>query len=830
MTEPERDIDPHAVPIHGNDKVQAAVDHSDSLPDLEVVEDAQPSWLSKLTAALPVLLCFLGTGRSPWALGLVATVLGLMALLFPPRRRVPYIFLGIAAVITFFTLLPIVPLPWPHWPAWRVSLMEDFHVALPSTWSPQPKVTFENWCALAVMMLWFFWTVNRPWPSDDRILTNRILAAGLGVLAVLALAFHFIGWKPPGWNQTLSDIGPYANRNHFSCLMAIAALLCLAAAYELQRRKNRLWLLFTLGVIPAFAVTTLNTSRAGLVLFVVGTMLWFLTSAVRSSGSTSHRNAARIAVALAVSVSVLFMVIACVVLFGKPLADRFGGGQTSILETFAGDARLAIYAQAAPLAVDQPMLGVGLGNFGAVFNQIHTLPNAYNRYRHPESDWLWFLCEAGWPATFALAVGVCMLITAMEPWRPSSHKKGRRERRLRRAAGLAFLLSAGHGLVDTPNHDLPHLLIVILVGALSLRPISLAGMKGVSVPWLFRLAGVGSLGAAGLWFATAAGVKTPFGASTTEKYTALAHDDLEADQPARAYVHSSTAIDAAPANWAPYFVKAVAALRIGAPESEAMANFGISRYLEPHITRSCMDEALNWLDHNPANALPAWREALRRDPPMANHLYRQILDTIGPNAELRASARDLANRPGLLAIFLATANSEEAKVTLEYILDRFPSLDSFTSAERQTVVTVWLRSGDRASLKAFLAAHPNLEPDTWATRAQLLAEDGKYEAAFKLLQIYVRVPVASVADQSQSLAQLDRDFQIYPSDPKRGFLLYAAQRDRGQWDAALATLEKVAALPSRPKHVFYEMALVQAQKSDFTKAWQLAQQYLNASE
>ena len=828
---PHRDsLDPAAAKALSTEG-SSALDNQDS-PEPEVIDtNPAPPWVSSAAGVLPVLMAWLGTGRQPWALAIAAAVVGLLAVVFPPKQRVPVVFLAVAGAVLFFTLLPLIPLPWPHWPDWRTSLQEDFLLALPSTWSPQPWVTLEHWCAMFVMMVWFFWSSGRPWPTDERIKTMRILASGYTLLSLAAIVCFFGGWKPPGWNQAVADIGPYANRNHFSCLMAMTALLCFGVAYELQRRKHRLWMLFALGFVPLLAVTILNTSRAGLVLFFVGTLLWFLTSAIRGGGSSSHRTAAQVAVALAVSVSVLFVIIATVVLFGKPLAQRFGGGEGGMLEAFAEDSRLAVYSQAAPLAVDQPMMGIGLGNFSTVFGLIHTLPNAYNRYRHPESDWLWFLCEAGWPATFALLLGVVFIFTAMESWRPGNHKHGRRERRMRRAAGLAFVLSVAHGMVDTPNHDVPHFLLVLLLGALSLRPSSLSRMKGYSIPNVIRGGGVIALLASGFWLASSFGLSTPFGESTAERNIKLAREELDAGHAAQAYLHVQKALEAAPGQWEAWFLKGAATLKLGRPQSEAMADFGLSRYLEPHITKSCMSEASLWLAYNPANALPAWREALRRDPPEANNLYRQILDTIGPSPELRATVRDLANRPGLLTIFLAKCGAtQEGKDALDLILQRYPTLESLSSGERQLVISQWMRIGDRAKLNEFLATHPALEPDTWQTRAQMLAEQGKVEAAFKLLQLYVRTPSPSFAEQNLSPTQLERDFQIYPSDVKRGLLLYASQRDRGQWDAALATLEKIAALPNRPRHVFYEMAAVHGLKGDFAKAWQLAQQYLNIPE
>ena len=101
------------------------MDHDSPANDIEDAPDSgtedlaysQPAWLSAVAAALPVIICFLGTGRTPWAYGLVAAIVGALALAFPPKGRVPVSLLGVAGIIVLFTVLPMIPLPWPHWPA-----------------------------------------------------------------------------------------------------------------------------------------------------------------------------------------------------------------------------------------------------------------------------------------------------------------------------------------------------------------------------------------------------------------------------------------------------------------------------------------------------------------------------------------------------------------------------------------------------------------------------------------------------------------------------------------------------------------------------------------
>jgi hypothetical protein len=75
--------------------------------------------------------------------------------------------------------------------------------------------------------------------------------------------------------------------------------------------------------------------------------------------------------------------------------------------------------------------------------------------------------------------------------------------------------------------------------------------------------------------------------------------------------------------------------------------------------------------------------------------------------------------------------------------------------------------------------------------------------------------------------QLEQNFLFNPTDARRGIDLYFGYKSRGEWTQALATLEKVAALPTAPNYLSYEMASIYAEKEDFRRAWELMLQYLS---
>ena len=89
-----------------------------------------------------------------------------------------------------------------------------------------------------------------------------------------------------------------------------------------------------------------------------------------------------------------------------PLLDRFAADGASGLGF-----RLAVQADAWRMLAAHPVSGVGLGSFDGVFPFFRSLSASIWRTVHPESDWLWFACEAGVLAGL-LAVGAGCLLAA----------------------------------------------------------------------------------------------------------------------------------------------------------------------------------------------------------------------------------------------------------------------------------------------------------------------------------------------------------------------------------------------------------------------------------
>lgn len=806
-SESEEPISPLAEEIHAEAEADASV------------EEPVAHWLANVIAGLPVLLCFLGTGRSAWVPGIAALVIGLLALLFPPKNKLPFLLLMVVGAIALPGLVSLLPIELPFLPAWRETLVRDLQLPVDKMITPQPWVTLENAVWIIVILLWFCWGASHWQTSHGRGAVIRRLALGFTGLALACIFFRLIGWEPAFWEwREHKDMGPFANRNHISGLMAINSVLCLTSAYDLLRRKKRSWLLFGLGVVPSFAVILMVGSRAGLILFGAGLLSWLLAASLR------RRSVER----LAVSGAVILALTAGAVIFGQKLIARFTHPGVIATENFSMDGRVRVYEEALDLILQHPALGIGLGNFTGVFGMTNKLGDAYMRYRHPESDWLWFMAEAGWPGTLAALIGVFLLLRWMGPWRKVSHSHHRRERRLRLAAGFTSLLLLGHGLVDVPIHNLAIAVLLALLASMALYEKRLTDASGVVMTGAFRLGGLLAVGAGVIWFATGMGLTNIMGQTAAQERLQKTRVLTETDNAAAAWREINQVVEVAPLSWEAWYRRAEIGLRLGHSYTESLRDFTRSRFLEPNMVQNCMIEADVWLKYEPSLAIAAWREALARDSSDQFNRYNLMLRATEFLPELRPGVRGLASSARLLVAYLSyTPAGEEFDATLRELLQRYPTLEGLNNYERFLLFHQWRNKGDRESLSRALVSNDAWLADGWRYVAEDYGIAGKFREAFELAKRFVvpKVNLSSSEDRD-SIEQLDREFRFSPSDANRGIRLFIAQRDANRLDDALKTLELMAAQPNFPADVFFETAKIYALKGEYQKAWELTQKYL----
>lgn len=775
-------------------------------------------------ALIPLAVVFFAGGRTVFAKGIAASLVGLLLTLAPPNHRLPRVLLASMCAVLLAPLLSFLPQSWAGpLPEWRRHLIEDWDVVIPGTLTSQPMVTLEAWLLLVLGVVWLAWCASRGTTLEDRRRLYRILVTGIGGIAVLVLlnrngVIHMPWWKfPVEFGNTAG--GPFANRNHTSGLMVVGSVLCAASAYDFYRNKQRRWALSLPLLLTFFGIIITNTSRAGVLLFFFGITLWLWTAAMKRGLFK------RIALASALVLGG----ISVVVIFGGVLSTRLAEAVDPASTASAAGDRPIIYSEAIRITSTVPWTGIGLGNFSSVFPMQVGFHEPSVRFLHPESDLFWVMIEGGVPLLMALLAVTVLMFSMTGPWSDSREddSSSRQDRRLRHAAAIVAGMAVLHGIVDVPMHSPGYGLLAALLTALSIRPSRARTPAAWADRLVFRLAGIGLLSAGVCWLAVALGNPVLPGTSAARLLAQQALDLSAKDQDGAAIKLLDRAIGMNPLNWTHYFQRAKIRLKLQQSEQQALLDFGRARAIEPHYATMCYDEGLIWLRYRPILAVQAWKEFLIRNPTRPDYYY-YMLRAVEHDPELRKEAFKLANTPTLKFTYLnQIRRPEEFEEALLGLLRQTPNLDGIPPQQRITVFRLWQQLGNRETLKSGLRKNLAWQRDGWPILAEELAREGDYEGAYQTCTHYEQSPISPSAPGLNDVDQLAQNFLFNPLDARRGLDLYFAQKAKLQWSAALATLEKVASLPNSPAYVTYEMASVHAQKQDFRRAWELMARYLS---
>lgn len=818
------DADEHAAIQSAGPPPEGVTDPDDSEEESAI---QRPAWEAWAMGGLAIGVCAFGGKSGPMVWGISGLVIGLMMLLAPPARKVPLIAALLLAAFVAGAGAGLLPASWTGGPpAWLIQLGANWGIPVASTLSPQPAVTLEAWLLLAVGALWFGWCLARGHSESDRRTILWMVLGGVATLCAMAVLEKAGRWTVPWWPRSPEEwgegFGPFANRNHTSSLAAMGAVLAAAAAYDAYRRRSRFWIFAALAVLPMFAAVITNTSRAGLGLFFLGLTVWLSTAAMRKGFFRK----------LSVSASLIIAGASLVLVFGDGLKKKIA--TTTDLPSLQGlssqSGRLAIYSDTLQIAAKSPWLGMGLGNFSNVYPLVSSRSDPMYKAIHPESDWLWLQAEAGLLAVLPLAFLVYLLLRWSGPWfsKKSKNSQRRRDRRLRNAAAIAAGLALLHSLFDMPVHAWGFFLTTALLTAISVRDRRLREPSSAASRLLWRLGGaaVMMIGAGWIGLATGHASLMPPLASTARIWSKQALDLAAQNRDADAMVAIDRAVQIRPLDWSLYFTRAQIHLRLGHPDDAALRDFGRARALEPHIAKICYAEGEIWLKFAPEKAVLPWREFLRRFPSAAPEYFVNMLNLAQPHPELRKALRSLATTPSLQLSYLRVASAgDDFNGMLRDLLHSQPSLEGLDSQELSAVLQLWQQKGDRDQLRFEIERRPEWLAAGWRILADERARESDFKGAYEIAAKFIPVPTPPTANASVDMDQLERSFLFNPTDLRPGVELYFIQKNRGLYDAALTTLDKLAGLPGAPAYLKFEKASIYARKEDYRRAWELLREY-----
>lgn len=774
-----------------------------------------------LTLAVPLAACEFADGHEPWALALVAALVGFNLVLNVPRARISRTIVWPLFLIAVLMLAGLLPLGAYFLPEWRTRLTVDFGFQLSNLLSPQPWVTLEDWILCIVGLVWFLSCLGHRYGKQELRWLLRWLTIGLALIAGHSLLFTHFGIKPPFWHHDwpATYSGPITNQDVMGSFLAIGSLLAIAVANDASRQNKKWFLLSALCLLLMFWTLLVNYSRAGVLLLFGGLIVWTCFS------SFSKHSARRMSlfVALLLTLAALFFA------FGDSLLNRLALPKPSIT-SLGNQGRIKLAAGTMDLITRAPLFGVGLGNFEPVFALSEPGSDFYTRPVHPSSDWLWVAAEAGLPVVGLLLLTVIAYIFSTGSWR-SQNTSGRKHPRLRGACAVAALMVPVHGFIDVPGHNVGILFTMMLLAGLSLRQSKRESTAPVSTRAISRFAAALLMfGIAGVWLAISLGQPVLPGSLSAHMLERRAVKQDERGELQNAQQSLTSAIAMMPLQWNYYYDRASLALPIGHMPNLVLEDFARARALEPHSGLLCYQEAMLWMKYRPKYSVPAWRLAVERDRPRANQFFITLCTFLKTEPELRTSVRELATDARLKLAYLDYATSEEFDPVLRELLQLQPTLNLFTPEERLKLFRQWYERGDRATLLTALDRNPTWRTDGWPILASDRAAAGDYKRACQVVMENVIPPSEGTSRRTGTLEQLRHAFVLHSTEYSYGLDLYEAEKGKNLMEDALHTLEQISQIHGAPRKYLYEQAVMLSRKGDPAKAWDKMCAYLELRE
>ena len=761
---------------------------------------------SIVVAGIALLGPALGVATELWPQAIMLLGLGVFLIVSPPRRSPGPIWISLLAAIGALSLPAFLPVRWLGVPAWRRTLESGFPVELPQTVSPQPWLTCHAALLLFAGLVFAFCVLAQPWRSENRRTAIRLYVAGVTIVAAVAIVSALSGHRVPFWPVVLNSaqkFGFFPNRNQTGNVLALAAILSTALAFESfgQRRKAAWW--WAAAVIVLGVAAVMAYSRAGILLFFGGIAAWLLVSAFASApGKGAALGAAGFALALA-----LFF------LLGGETLERFQRSAQGPRPDF----RFFIHADALRLSLTAPWFGQGLGNFEPVFAMLRGVSADQNRVLHPESDWLWVAVEMGWPATLLIAGAFFLCLKQCFPFSRGS------DRAMRSAAAVCAVAFALHALADVSGHRPGSAWPAIFLAGLALHPDRRLDERRWVAP-VSRFLGLLLVLVACWWLVSLRSeawdraAPTP---ATIDRISGRIDRAIASRDYSAANKDINELLRIQPLDYDLYYRRGVARVAEAFSAHGAERNFETARFLQPHLVALCVAEGRVWLSvDQQERGLGAWEEALRRAGADAPVIYDRMLGDSDRKFSTHNGLRRLARmNPDYFIAFLRHADRIECDLEIGAFLDEEPNLDPLSHVQRRKFFSAWFQKGDRSLLISRLLAEPAWQEDGWPSLAQAFARERNFEQAYRTALRFGTAPALPHPATGKPLPELERAFHSHPEDFQAGLDFFLAQREAGQTAAALETLDALEKIPRHPAYLAFIESQLRAEREEWEKAW-----------
>ena len=345
----------------------------------------------------------------------------------------------IVAGVSVLVLKEFGPSPLFGTTMWRKALTESYGVAFPWTHNPEPSRAFDGLLMGIVAGIWFLWVRTLAVDRSNRTVMLWVMLSSAAIVSIVSFATRGIdpdaiyGLRyTPGW----VGFGPFPNRNHTACFLAMGTILGAGCVGWGGARKNYAAVAFSIILsIIAFVGLLATESRGGLAVFAVGFFLFIVLVLIRFPSIRSFSIAA----------GAVIMIFSIGMGFGAQVIARFSskeGGEVS------NALRVHIWQDTLRVWLDAPIFGHGIGTFTQIFPMYQEVATGGALVLHPESSWLQWLVELGALPVLVASVAAMAYIMPRLRVAYSTH----RSIFMRAGPFSASAILLIHSIFDVPAH------------------------------------------------------------------------------------------------------------------------------------------------------------------------------------------------------------------------------------------------------------------------------------------------------------------------------------------------------------------------------------------
>lgn len=762
--------------------------------------------LKDIALALGVLMLILlggGTTFEVKAFGFI--VLGAV-LCFQRPKTVPSVWVDRWVVsLVALSLIQFLPVSWYGVPAWREALESNFCISLSPTVSPQIYISLEGYMTFLGALAWLYICLNSDISYSSRIRSLWALALGGGLLSVLVILGHYYGWRYL-FAKEASVFSFFPNRNQSSHILCLSGLVSFGLFIKaFHKKRNRFALISVLNTIIIFFALVFSLSRASLILFFFGLVLWLALQAIRTKQLIKLRY---------LLPSILIIISLWLIASGDNL-NRFLHLMNPKTEA---DFRVLIFKDTLQLIQQQLFSGIGIGNFQYVLPQFRDHSLLYGKILHPENDWLWACSELGLLFTIVLA--------AASLWGLFQSIKEQPYDRIayRSIAFIALLLFFCHTLVDVPGHRLGTVGYAILLFSLSIHykeaiptliPRSIFQFTG-GILVFYGLVGIGS-----------SLLKIP----TLNAVAESVYRDkiLNGIQHKEAQKTQATLVAAkARLPLKPWWYFQEAQLELGLHNfSKAKEAFEKAKALNPHDIHLCLQEGLAWLPYSPDLAFRAWQRALSLDNFSDETTWQFILNHTGDSIYAQYLSLLSKAHAGFRIFYLKRLEHPVFEKELQWDISQNPLLQHISQPDKEILFLKWAKDNPHALL-AYLSQYPDSLENSWHISATAYTRLRFYEAASKLFDKNIPAPPWPLlyTSKSSTLEELELRSSLNPKDTMLHLALLKVYTEQDKPAKALSTIRHLESLQYKPPLLDYWKARLYATQGKYEESCKAYEAFL----